>query len=54
MKYTPGFIWGYLDKDNYKKRGKGDGYTFRERKRMRVSCDACGGIMTVSSLMYHT
>ena len=37
MVCTPGYIWWERSKEAYKYRETGEGATFRERKRMRVS-----------------
>ena len=38
MVCTLGYIWWERSKEAYKYRETGEGATFRERKRMRVSC----------------
>ena len=38
---------------SYKRRETGEGFTFRERKRNRVSGTECGGKFSVSSLHHH-
>ena len=35
---TPGFIWGQQVDESYKRQATGEGPTFRERNRTRVSC----------------
>ena len=47
---TPGFIWGELA---YKRQVVGEGATFRERKKTRVSCTVCGVTVTASYLKAH-
>ena len=42
MVCTPGFILWTWVKQAYKRRVTGEGETFRERNRMRVSCTKCG------------
>ena len=49
----PGFIWVQQGVDAYKQRYTGEGPTFQERKRSRVSCDDCGGKMADYSLQHH-
>ena len=39
---TPRSIWGKWGERAYKKRVKGEGATFRERKKTQVSCTECG------------
>ena len=41
MVFTPSFIWGNWSKEAYKFRATGEGATFRERQRTRVSCAEC-------------
>ena len=53
MVFTPGFIWGQQGVDAYKWRAMGEGPTFQERKRTRVSCKECGGGMSDFSLRHH-
>ena len=50
---TPGFIWGKQGDEAYKRKATGEGPTFWERKRTRVSCEVCGGKMAASSLKHH-
>ena len=42
MVFTLDFIWGHIVKEYYKRRATGEGTTFMERKRKRVSCSECG------------
>ena len=49
----PGFIWGKYGAEAYKLQASGEGPTFRERKRTRVSCEVWGGTMAASSLQHH-
>ena len=53
MFYTPGFIWGGWIEKYYKQRATGEEATFRERKRMQVSCTECGMNVAASSLKHH-
>ena len=39
---NPGFIWGKWVELAEKRRAMGEGATFRERKKTRVICSACG------------
>ena len=48
--FTPEFIWGQQGAEAYKRRSTGEGTTFQERKRTRVSCEVCGRTMSASSL----
>ena len=48
MVCTPGFIWGKWEETSYKRREKGEGVNFRQRKRMRVSCIKCGVTVAAS------
>ena len=50
---TPGSIWGKRSKEAYKRRVTGEGETFRERKRSRVSCADCGATIASLSLKGH-
>ena len=50
MVCTPGFIWGEWGEKAYKRRATGEGETFLERKRLRVSCTKCGVTATQSYL----
>ena len=49
----PGFIWGQHGVNAYKQRAMGEGTTFRERKRTRVSFEECGGKKAYFSLQHH-
>ena len=51
---TPRFIWGHQGAKAYKRRSTGEGPTFPERKKTRVSCEVCGETMADSSLRHHT
>ena len=48
-----GFVWVQQGVELYKRRATGEGPTFLEIKRTRVSCKECRGAMTESSLRYH-
>ena len=37
-----GYIWGKWSKSEYKCRDTGEGETFMERNRSRISCSECG------------
>ena len=50
---TPGYIWGKWSEVAYKCRATGEGETFRERNRARVSCKVCGVTVVVSFLKGH-
>ena len=50
---TPGFICGQPGAESYKRQATGEGPTFRERNRTRVSCKECGEIMAAYSLRHH-
>ena len=47
MVCTPGFIWGKWGELAYKRRAMREVATFRDRKKIRVSCTVCGA--TVAS-----
>ena len=47
---TPGFVWGQQGDEAYHQGAIGEGPTFRERKKTRISCEMCGGTMVASSL----
>ena len=47
---TPGFIWGQQGAEVYKQLSTGEGPTFWESKRTRVSFEECGETMDASSL----
>ena len=53
MILTLGFIWGKQETEAYKRRVTGEGPTFRERNKTRVSCNYCGETMAASSLRQH-
>ena len=53
MVCTPGFIWGQKGAAEYKRRDTGEGDTFWERKRTRVSYVEYRGGITASSLCHH-
>ena len=53
MVFTPGFIWGQLGVAAYKRRATGEGDTFRERKKTRVSCKECVTTMAELLLLHH-
>ena len=50
---TTGFICVYQGTSAYKRITTGEGDTFREGKRTRVSCAECGGTMSASYLRHH-
>ena len=50
---TPGYIWGKWSEAAYKRRANGEGATFRERKRARVSCTVCRVAVAVLYLEGH-
>ena len=35
--FTPGFVWGQIGEEAYKRRATSEGATFQERKQTRVS-----------------
>ena len=37
----PGFVWGHIGEAAYNRRATGEGATFLERKRTRISCSEC-------------
>ena len=53
MVFTQGFLWGKRGILTYKRRARGEGVTFGERKRTRVSCEELRGEMMASSLFHH-
>ena len=53
MVFVPGLIWGQIGKEEYKQRSTGEGATFHDRRRTRVSCSACGAAVAASSLRHH-
>ena len=50
---TSGFIWGQQGAETHKWRATGEGPTFIERKRTRISCEVCGETMAASYLRHH-
>ena len=50
MVYNPGFIWGKWGELAYKRRATGEGATFRDRKKTRVSCATFGVSVAASYL----
>ena len=50
---TPGLIGEKQGSEAYKRQATGEGPTFWERKRTRVSCEECGETMAASSLRHH-
>ena len=48
MVCIPGFIWGKWGELAYKWMVTGEGATFRERKKTRVSCIICGVMVAAS------
>ena len=53
MVCMPALIWGNWGEKYYKWRAIGGGSTFRERKRMQVSCTECGMTVASSYLKQH-
>ena len=53
MVCTPRFIWRKWGETAYKKQAKGEGATFRERKKKRASCTECGVPVATSYLKTH-
>ena len=53
MVCTPGFIWGKVGDLAYKRRSTGEGETFIERKKARVSCATCSVTAEGSYLKDH-
>ena len=51
--FTTGFIWGQQGAEAYKLRATGEGSTFRERNKTRLSCEECVETMAASSLRHH-
>ena len=47
---TPGYIWGKGSEAAYKLISTGERKSFRERKRVRLSCTVYGVIVVASSL----
>ena len=50
---TPRFIWGNWGETAYKRRETGEGATFREQKKTRVSYNKYGVTVAVSYLKTH-
>ena len=50
---TPRFIWVKWRRTAYKRWAMGEGATFRERKKTRVSCNECGVTVAASYLKTH-
>ena len=50
MPCTPGFIWGKMGQDAYKRRAMGEGAIFWEWNFTRVSIIKCSAMMAESSL----
>ena len=48
-----GFIWGKWGEVAYKRRTTGEGATFRERKKTRLSFTECGVTVAASYLKVH-
>ena len=53
MVCTPGYIWVKWGEQVYKIQSTGEGATYRERKRLRVSCADCGVTVARSYLKQH-
>ena len=53
MVCTPGNIWGKWIEEAYKRGATGEAATFRERKRMSISCAECGVTEGISYLKRH-
>ena len=53
MVCTPEFVWGQQVVEAYKQRATGEGPTFWQRKRTRVSCEECGETKAASTLQHH-
>ena len=53
MVCTPGFIWRKGWETLYKRRATGEGATFWERKKTRVSCTECRAMVAASYLKTH-
>ena len=49
----PGLIWGQQGAEAYKRQATGEGPTFRERKKISISCEECGETIAASSLQHH-
>ena len=50
---TLGFIWGQRGVEVYKRIDKGEGSTFLEMKRTRISFEECGGTMAAYFLQQY-
>ena len=50
---TPGFIWGQQGAEVYKQLSTGEGPTFWESNKTRLSCEECGETMADSYLRHH-
>ena len=50
MLFLLGLIWGQQGVEAYNRRATGEGPTFQERKRTRVSCKECGGKWTRTTI----
>ena len=53
MVCNPGFILGKWGELSYKRQATGEGETFRERNKTRVSCTACGVTVVAYCLNPH-
>ena len=53
MVCSHGLIWGGWGGLTYKRRATGEGATFRERNKARVSCATCGMTVAASYLKAH-
>ena len=53
MVCIPRFIWGKQGVESYKRRATGEGPTFQESKRTRVSCEECGRGVAAFPLRHH-
>ena len=51
--FTAGFISGQLGQDTKKRRVTVKGATFQEQKWMSVSCNKCGILIALTSLLNH-
>ena len=51
--FTPGFVWGEWGEQACKRRATGEGATFREQNRLRVSYAKCRVTVAQSSLKHH-
>ena len=50
MVCTPGFVWGEWGETEYKRLETAEGATFRQQKKMWVSCTVCGVTVVASYL----